>query len=119
MPTKRRTPKRRAAGSDEIEAWTDVFLFGCDFSRGLTKAGIAALHGRPDRALLEQAWQRLGPQFLATWKAPRRWPLPMAPTHAILTPRFQSPPDERQGSGHCLGPLGARGRLPVRCAGLS
>ena len=66
MPTKRRTPKRRAAGSDEIEAWAEVFLFGCDFSQGLHKVGIPPL-GRPDRATIEEAWQRLGPQFLIKW----------------------------------------------------
>ena len=66
MPTKRRTPKRRAAGSEEMDAWTDVFLFGCDFSRDLQKAGISPL-GRPDRATLEQAWRRMGTQFLAQW----------------------------------------------------
>ena len=70
MPLYRRTPKRRTDGSEEIEAWTDVFLFGCDFSNGLERAGIPAPHGRPDRVLLEQAWQRLGPQFLATWGGP-------------------------------------------------
>lgn len=67
MPTKRRTPKRRAAGSDEMDAWTDMFLFGCDFADGLQRAGIPAPHGRPDRALLEQAWHRFGAQFLAQW----------------------------------------------------
>ena len=70
MPLKRRTPKRRADGGEEIEAWTDMFLFGCDFSRGLQKAGIPAPLGRPDQAALEQAWRRLGPQFLAQWGGP-------------------------------------------------
>ena len=65
MLLRRRTPKRRADGGAEIEAWTDVFLFGCDFSRGLQKAGVSAPHGRPDQAALEQAWRRLGTQFLA------------------------------------------------------
>ena len=66
MPTKRRTAKRRTDGSEEMEAWTDMFLFGWDFSRGLHKAGIPPL-GRPDRATIEEAWQRLGPQFLIKW----------------------------------------------------
>ena len=70
MPLKRRTPKRRAAGSEEMEAWTDVFLIGCDFSRDLQKAGIPAPLGHHDRACLEEAWQRLGPQFLAQWGGP-------------------------------------------------
>ena len=67
MPTKRRTTKRRAAGSEEMEAWTDVFLFGCDFSQGLQTVGIPAPVGRPDRALLEQAWRRIGAQLLTQW----------------------------------------------------
>ena len=67
MPAKRRTPKRRGDGGEEMEAWTDVFLFGFDFSGGLEKAGIPAPLGHPDRASLEQAWQRLGLQFLAQW----------------------------------------------------
>ena len=66
MPTKRRINKRRD-GSEEMEAWTDVFLFGCDFSGGLEKVGIPAPLGRPDQAALEQAWRRLGTQFLAQW----------------------------------------------------
>ena len=67
MPTKRRISKRRDNPGHEMEAWTDVFLFGCDFSRGLQKAGIAAPLGRPDRAVLLEAWRRLGTQFLAMW----------------------------------------------------
>ena len=67
MPTKRRTAKRRGAGSAELEAWTEVFLFGYDFSGGIAKAGISAQLGQPDRAALEEAWQRLGPQFLCKW----------------------------------------------------
>ena len=70
MPTKRRTSKRRTDGSEEMEAWTDMFLFGFDFSRRLTTAGIPAPHGRPDQATLEQAWRRLGTQFLAQWGGP-------------------------------------------------
>ena len=66
MPLKRRTPKRRTDGSEEMEAWTDVFLFGCDFSRTLQKAGIPPLGG-PDWAAIEEAWRRLGPQFLIKW----------------------------------------------------
>ena len=67
MPLRRRTPKRRADDGEEMDAWTDMFLFGWDFSGGLQKAGIPAPLGRPDRASLEEAWRRLGPQFLLTW----------------------------------------------------
>ena len=71
MPAKRRTPKRRANLGEEIEAWTDVFLFGRDFSRGRQRAGVPAHVGQPDRASLEDAWRRLGGQFLAMWGGPR------------------------------------------------
>ena len=70
MPLRRRTPKRRADAGGEIEAWTDVFLFGWDFSNGLKGAGVPTALGRPDRASLEEAWQRLGEQFLAKWGRP-------------------------------------------------
>lgn len=67
MPTKRRTPKRRPDRGEELETWTEVFLFGHDFSGGIEKAGLSAHLGQPDRAAIEEAWQRLGPQFLTTW----------------------------------------------------
>ena len=70
MPTKRRTSKRRADGGEEIEAWTDVFLLGFDFSWDLQKVGVPAPLGRPDRAALLEAWGRLGTQFLAQWGGP-------------------------------------------------
>ena len=70
MPTKRRTSKRRISLDDEIEAWTDVFLFGADFSKGLEKANVPTAVLRPDRATLEEAWRRLGEQFLVRWGGP-------------------------------------------------
>ena len=70
MPAKRRAAKRRISLDAEIEAWTDVFLFGADFSKGLEKAGVPITALCPDRATLEEAWRRLGERFLARWGGP-------------------------------------------------
>lgn len=68
MPMKRRRPKRRSDLGKEIAAWTDVFLFGFDFSGELEKVGVPISQGYPDLAALEEAWRRLGEQFLTNCK---------------------------------------------------
>ena len=65
MPPKQRVTKRRSDTSEELEAWTNQFLFGCDFLHKLEAYGVPT---PPDQAVTEEAWRRLGAQFLLRWR---------------------------------------------------
>jgi hypothetical protein len=64
MPRKRRNDKRRLDWRAEMEAWENMFCHGYFLfdDEPLT----LGLPQKPDRAVIAEAWQRLGPSFIAT-----------------------------------------------------
>ena len=69
MPVKRRATKRRGGSAEELDAWGLTFSAGYDFFESLPEIGVPIdQHGRPDRATAEEAWHRLGAQFLAEYR---------------------------------------------------
>ena len=62
MPVKVRRPKRRMSVAAELEAWSVLFATGYDFfgDLGFPKQEEA-------RKAARDAWERLGPAFMARW----------------------------------------------------
>ena len=78
MPVKRRVEKRRVSADAELAAWRETFTHGHDFFgdasdyTGLTEPVHVSLEDRPGaarkwREAASEAWQRVGPAFLAEW----------------------------------------------------
>jgi hypothetical protein len=68
MPVKRRRGKGRP---EELRLWRDIFTFEYDFFDEAAEAGITTdSYGRVDRAEAEEAWHRLGAEFLETFSDP-------------------------------------------------
>ena len=66
MPVKRRTAKRRLDPMAELEAWSCAFQAHYTYFGELEEIGVETdAYGRPDRAVAEAAWRRLGARFLA------------------------------------------------------
>ena len=75
MPTKRRTTKVRNNLAEEVGDWAAYFNSGRDFWGCLPEIGIPTdEEGRPDRAVAEATWHRLGAWFLAHHRPRRRDP---------------------------------------------
>ena len=76
MPVKSRRAKRRIDEAAEVKAWSMLFNCGWDYLHELEPFG---LHTDGEaRAAAPEAWNRLGEQFLATWKPdvrPQPWAL--------------------------------------------
>jgi hypothetical protein len=81
MPAKAKHAKRRIDEAAELEAWSMMFATGYDYF-----SAVARLRkptgpiGRDDPSLSEarDAWRRLGPMFMASWKPEQNRPLPWA-----------------------------------------
>ena len=75
MPVKRRAEKRRLDPAAELAAWSMTFQCGCDYLQELPRIGIQTDGcSRPDLAVAEDAWRRLGARFLAEPQDPRPTP---------------------------------------------
>ncbi len=73
MPPKRRTDKRRLDPAAELQAWSGAFQSHWTYFGELEEIGVATdAYGRPDRAVAEEAWHRLGGRFLAEMHDPVR-----------------------------------------------
>jgi hypothetical protein len=74
MPVKRRLPKRRVDDTVELDCCEMGFSFGTDHLCLLGRLGHRldyrrdGKHSPAVRAVLKEAWPRLGRQFMATWK---------------------------------------------------
>jgi hypothetical protein len=67
MPVRTRKDRRRAAAG--LEEWESVFSSEFDFFGELRDAGVETdAYGRPDREEARKAWQRLGAEFLSTFR---------------------------------------------------
>ena len=68
MPVRPR--KRRASRASEIEAWRDVFECKFDFFNDLPDIGVNTdEYGCPDREVTQEAWRRLGAEFMVEWRS--------------------------------------------------
>ena len=66
MPVKRRNEKRRLDPATELAAWSMTFQCGTDYLQELPRIGVPTdNYSRPDLAVAEDAWRRLGTRFLA------------------------------------------------------
>lgn len=69
MPVRRRKNKRSASG--DLDAWRMYFSGGYDFLWELQMAGVPTNeYGQPSREDGEDAWHRLGAEFLAEPRHP-------------------------------------------------
>lgn len=67
MPVRKR--KDRHKQSAGLFEWETVFSSEFDFFGELRDAGVETdEYGRPDREVARQAWQRLGAEFLSTFR---------------------------------------------------
>ena len=62
MPRKRTHGKRRLDWRAELEAWSTMFECGFAWDGDLMPLGLSP---KPEPAVIEEAWKRLGPQFIA------------------------------------------------------
>ena len=75
MPVKRRPEKRRLDPATELAAWSLTFQCGTDYLQQLPRIGVRTNdYSRPDLAIAEDAWRRLGARFLA--EPQERHPIP-------------------------------------------
>ena len=75
MPVKRRTEKRRMDPTAELEAWSLMFASGYDYFDDLPRIGVVTdAYSKPDRAVIQDAWHRLGARFLAEPQDPHLVP---------------------------------------------
>ena len=75
MPPKQRRTKRRLPLTAELEAWEIYFNSGYDYFDELPEIGVETDDlGRPERAVGEAAWHRLGARFLADSRPRQREP---------------------------------------------
>jgi hypothetical protein len=67
MPVRKRRNRRKPVAG--AEAWESVFSSEFDFFGDLQDAGVQTdAYGRPDREETRKAWQRLGAEFLLTFR---------------------------------------------------
>lgn len=77
-------PRPRKAGAprrSDLAAWEMVFLSGYDFFGDLPE-GVNDAYGRPDTKVAQEAWTRLGAEFMEKHQAEQasaRHPLPEEP----------------------------------------
>lgn len=65
MPRKRRKSK---AHPDDLMAWEMIFQTGRDYFDDAKDAGIEVdEYGRADDAIVAEAWQRLGAEYMENW----------------------------------------------------
>jgi hypothetical protein len=96
MPTNRTRRRRRHGSAEEVAAWDAVFRFGRDFWGELRAFGTVTVspHGQVSPNDLAEAWERLGPAFLATWTPEPRRPEPWVVT--ALAQADQDPAEAAQ-----------------------